>query len=1068
MLCLNFGVNGQKLLTTEITGMVLDINGKPVNGATVSLKTAGLKTTSDKEGTFTFKTHILNDVLKVTYVGYVPVEISIDKNKYLALFKVVLDKSNRELNEVAILSTGYQSIAKERATGSFAQPNSQMFEARVAPNIISKLDGITSGLIFNKNATSSATGSADLSIRGRSTIFANDQPLIVVDNFPFNGDLNTLNPNDVASITILKDAAAASIWGVKAGNGVIVITTKRGKMGQPINISLNSNITISERPNLFYNPNFISSSDYIDIEAFLFKNGRYDVLLGDMTNYPVVSPVIQILNKQKNGLLNSSIAEQQLNSLRANDIRAEELKYFYQKSVAQQYSLSFSGSTDKISYYFSSGFDKTLTSFVNNENDRITLNTQNTFKPFKNLELSAGLYYVKSNINNDNTLTSLNSYNYLPYQRFTDADGIPLILGRTVNDVYKEQALKNGFLDWSYIPLNELGASPATSKITDTRINIGLKYKIITGLSAEVKYQYQQADNVGRFYQSPESYQTRDLINRYSIVNANKVTGYNIPLGGILRHSNTGSESNNMRGQFGYEREWAKSSLSAIAGYEISQFTTQTNSANYYGYNDDLGTSIQVDGTGSFNLNPSGEGSINTYSGITSRLDRIRSSFVNAAYTYDSKYTLSGSARIDGSNYFGVKTNQKNVPLWSVGILWNISRESFYQMGWLQDLKIRLSHGYNGNLDKNNTGITTFKYSPVGATYTNQTYANIINIGNPDLKWEKIEITNLGIDFGLKDRNITGTLEYYRKRGTDLLGDKPFAANTGISTLRGNYSDMKAEGLDFSLTSRNLEGVVGWTTTFLFSATKDKVTRYDVIDPNSVNYTGSYNFNPVVGNPVYGIYSYKWAGLDPINGDPRGYLNMQVSKDYGAIINNTTPDELEYSGPARPTVFGGLNNLVSFKKLTLSFNISYKLGYYFRKPSVNYYGMYQLGINQNMNNDFDRRWQKAGDESITNVPSMAAYTDSGYRDQFYNGSSATVQRGDHIRLQDISLSFDLDRTVWNKLPVKQLRLYIYANNLWIIWKANHVGLDPDAIPYNGDSQLFPSIRTISFGLKTNF
>jgi TonB-linked SusC/RagA family outer membrane protein len=1049
----------------RITGRITDTAGKPLIAATISNLVSKQQYFSDNEGVFDFSANI-GDKIIVTYLGYKPFSFIVTENQPFQ--KIVLLEATAKSEEVLIVSTGYQNIPKERATGSFSQPNKPMLEARVAPDIISKLEGITSGLVFNKNTTSSNAGNTDLSIRGRSTIFANDQPLIVVDNFPYNGDIGSINPNDVASVTVLKDAAAASIWGVRAGNGVIVITTKKGVQRQPLSISLNTNVTVSEKPDLFYNPNFISSSDYIGIETFLFNNGKYDGALNDAVNYPPVSPLIQILHKQRAGLLTPQAATQQIASLRSNDIRTEELKYFSRKPISQQYALSFSGGSDKATYYFSAGYDKSLSGQVANKNDRITLNSQNTFRPIRNLEITVGLYYIKSASSSDNTLSTINGSSYFPYLKFTDENGNPIAVDRDYSPEFKQQAIGKGFLDWSYVPLNELGNSPIQNRTNDIRLNGSIKYALIPGLNAEIKYQYQQITNEGNFYQSIQSYDVRNLINQYSVVTADKVSGYHIPLGGILSTSNGNTISKNIRGQLSYQKDWQKHAISAIAGYELSEITFDSRGAYYYGYNNELGTSSAVDGTTTFNLNPSGSGTINTSQGISGTLNRLRSAFTNVAYTYNGKYTISGSARIDGSNFFGVKTNQKNIPLWSAGGLWDLDKEKFYNSDWLPTLKLRVSYGFNGNLDKGNTGVTTFKYNALGAKYTNLTYAGIINIGNPDLKWETISITNVGIDFGSKSQIITGTLEYYWKKGTDILGDKPFAANTGITKLRGNYSDMKATGVDVSIISRNLRGKLKWTSTFLLSAVNDEVTRYQVIDPYSSNYTSIKNLNPVVGKPVYGIYSYKWAGLDPANGDPRGYFNNQVSKDYSSIINNTTVDQLKYEGAARPTVFGGFNNSFSYRQFTLAFNISYKLGYYFRRNSVNYYGMYNLGISQNMNGDFDRRWQKAGDEKITNVPSMAGYSEALYRDQFYNGSSTTVEKGDHIRLQDVNLSFDIDRTLWRTMPVKSLRLYVYANNLGIIWRANHQGLDPDAVPYNGDNQSTPTPRSISFGLKTSF
>jgi len=970
-----------------------------------------------------------------------------------------------DLYQVDVVSTGYQQTPINQTTGSFVLVDNAQIRRKVSGDLLSRLDGITNGLLFNKNTLSSSSGGLDLSIRGRSTIYANDQPLIILDNFPFNAGWDAINPNDVTSINLLKDAAAAAIWGVRAGNGVIVITTKKGKYKMPLNLSFNSNLTISGKADVFYNPNYLTSSDYIDIETFLFNNGKYDAALADKVNYPELSPVVQLLDKQRKGYSSAETAAQ-LNALRTNDFRKDELKYYYRKPVSQQYFLNISGGTEKSAHYLSAGYDRSLLSLVNNENNRITINTHHTVKIGKHLELTGGLYYVGGNDKLDSTI-ALTS-NAAPYYQFKDSDGHPTVFDMGYNSNFNIKALSQGFLDWSYVPLDELNQNISHVKNSDYRMNVGLKYNLVTGLNAEVKYQNEQIKNTAELVNSLQSYSARNQINQYSIVEAGQVIGYHIPVGAIQNQTISKIKSQNFRAELNYQKSWKNQEWNAIVGYELSEFDTEAYRNKKYGYDAKTGASIAVDTSSTFSLNPSGTGNITTTTNLFGKLDRIRSAFAKVSYTYSDKYTISGSMRTDASNYFGIKTNQKNVPLWSTGFLWRLDNENFYKLSWLPVLKLRASYGFNGNLDKRITGITTFAYSGLLSTNTNLPYANIYNVGNPELRWEKIGIANFGIEFGLKEQIVSGKVEYYFKKGTDMIGDRAFSASSGIKVLRGNYSEMKSNGLDISIHSQNLKGSVSWQTDFLFSTGKDKVTKYEFIEPSSVLYVGMNNIRPVLNKPVFGIYSYKWAGLDPLNGDPRGFFKGEISKDYGGIVNETTLKDLEYNGPARPTIFGGFNNTISFSRFTLGVNISYKLGYYFRKPSVNYYNMYQLSLKGNTNNDFSQRWQNPGDEVKTNVPAMAKYTSDGTRDRFYNGSSATVAKGDHVRLQDISLSYDWNLSGSKKLAFKQIQVYVYANELGIIWKANHFGLDPDLVNSMFGRLSNPTVRSISFGIKVDF
>jgi TonB-linked SusC/RagA family outer membrane protein len=1051
---------------TTVIGKVTDSTGAVLPGATVKIKGSDKITLTDLAGAFTITANE-GDVIEVSFIGFQSVFFKVKIGDPFR--EIVLYSSTSKLNEVSVVSTGYQTLPKERATGSFAQPIKEMYNERVSTDILSRLSGITSGLSFNAN-TSTASAAPDINIRGRSTIFANDQPLIVVDNFPYSGDINNINPNDVESITILKDAAAASIWGVRAGNGVIVVTTKKGKTNQPLKVGFNANSTVFAKPNLNYNPNHLNASSYIDLETYLFKQGYYNANLSDVTNYPVVSPATELLAAQRAGTISANSLTAQLNTLKGLNVNDQIRKFLFQNATNQQYGLNVSSGSSKATYFFSGGYDYNLSSAKNNSYQRVTLNSQNTFKPIAKLEINVGLNVVQNRNRLDNTVG--NTVNHVfPYSQIADASGQPLPISYGYRDSYVQAAPGSGFLDWSYNPLKDLGVADNVTTNTDIRLTSGVKYTFIEGLSGDVKYQYERSNIQNRNFESQQIYFTRNLINQFSIVTGGNVTGYNVPLGGILGLANTNTISNNLRGQLNYNRRWKNSAIAAIAGVEFSQVSSASNGSSFYGYNDDNATFANVNTTTFYNVNPSGNtATINSGLNVGGTLDRIRSSFTNVAYTYQAKYTLSGSARIDGSNYFGVATNQKSLPLWSVGGKWDINKEQFYGLSWLPVLDFRATYGYNGNLDRSVTGVTTLLYQS-NALYTNLPYSTILNIGNPDLTWEKTGIANFAIHFSSKNDAISGSLEYYLKKETDVLGYKTFPNNAGIISLEGNYSDMSGRGFDLTLISRNLNGKLKWSTTFLISHATDKVTRYDVAPLASQLVGADGNGTvavPNLGKPVFGLYSYKWGGLNPSNGNPIGFVSGVHSEDYDAIINNSSVNDLVYSGPARPTYFGGINNHLSYGGFSLDIQINFKLGYYFRKPTINYSQITASGTAYLIvNKDYDSRWMKLGDEKTTNIPSLI-YPFSTSRDQFYQGSEVNVEKGDHVRLQDISLSYDFNRSAFPKLPFSNLQLFIYGNNIGILWNANHSGLDPDAVPSGNDRSTIPNPRSIAFGVKGTF
>jgi TonB-linked SusC/RagA family outer membrane protein len=1057
-----------------VTGFVTSADdNKPLPGATIQLSDSKIQVASGRNGDFKILTSDSTGILTVSFLGYHSKQIPFSPGN-TGPFNVLLTPNASELKEV-IVSTGYQTLPRERATGSFVQIDSTLINRRVSTDVISRLEGIVSGLLFNRNTSASSNGALDISIRGHSTLFSNDQPLVVVDNFPYDGDINNINPNDVASITILKDAAAASIWGVRSGNGVIVITTKKGKLNQKLSIELNANLTIGDKPNLYYDPNYLDANDFINVEQALYKTGFYNSAIS--SGYQVISPVVQILANQTTGSITATDANNQINALRGLDVRNQLEKYFYRKSADQQYNLNFRGGGDKSDYYLSLGYDNDLANQVGNNNDRITINSNYNFYPVKNLQLSAGIFYTKTNAQNNSTVADINNINgksqIYPYAQIADATGNPLSVVHNYSQNFVNGATNAQLLDWNYRPLDELQSADNTSSAFDNRLNFGLKYSFLSGFNVDFKYVFENTQTTTNNYFNENTYYTRNLINEFTQVNSNGTLSYPVPEGGILQSANASLLSQHIRGQLNYTKDWgAKNSFTALLGSEWSSaVNTLTNQSPAYGYDNSTGANYSnIDYLDYYSLNPRGTGSLQVPNGqiYSSTTDHFISYFSNAAYTYDNIYTFSISGRIDKSNLFGVNTNQKAVPLYSAGLSYNISKEQFYKIDWLPVARLRITYGYNGNINKTATAVTTISQQS-NSYYSGIPYANIANPGNPDLQWEKDRIINLGFDFGLLNQIITGSAETYFKKGINLFGNSSLPPSSGFSTFFGNTANTAGHGVDITINSHNIYNQnFKWLTSFLYSYAFDKVTKYGVTSTTTSYLTqgdgNSGTITPLVGAPLFGIYSYRSGPLTHNTGDPQGYLNGTLSTDYASIIKNTPVSGLIYNGPSRPTSFGSFRNTFIYKDLSLSFNVIYKLDYYFRRSSIQYSALYSSWLG---NKDFDKRWQKPGDEAFTTVPSMPLPTADPNRDFFYTFSQTLVDNGDNIRLQDISLNYDLTKTLLKNSPFSNLSVYAYINNVGILWRANHDGLDPDVYSLPGGNMTsLPLPRTFSIGLKT--
>lgn len=1043
----------------DVHGRVTDSTGTPLVGANVRIKSTKIGVTTNSNGEFDFKNIEVGTVLEITYISYLSQEITITRENANGI-NITLKAAIGDLQEVTI-STGYQTLPKERSTGSFAQIDNKKFNQQVSTDVLGRLEAITNSVIADRS-TSGAGGR--LMIRGLSTIRGPKDVLVVVDNFPYNGDINNINPNDVESVTILKDAAAASIWGARAGNGVIVITTKKGRLNQPLSVSFNANLTTGDKPNLNYIPQ-ISSSDFIDVEQMLYSKGFYD---SDITspNKPALSPVVEILAKNNGVLSATDLAA--INALRPLDIRDQFNKYLYRKSFNQQYALSLNGGTDKLAWISSVGYDKNISN-LDADYNRYNVRFQNTYKPLRDLQLTTGIYYTQTKSGSGRPgygSISTNSLRFLPYAQFADANGNSIAMIKDYRQSYITTVGNGKLLDWLYYPLEDYKHTTNTNAVTDMLANAGLNYKIITGLHAELKYQYERQQSLGKNLADEQSYLARNRVNSFTQITSAGQPIYKVPVGGILDISNTLLESNNLRGLMNYDNRWGKSELVGIVGMEVRRSHTTSDQNRYYGYNDNILTNGNVDYTTPYPNIISGTNSFipgNAY--IGDLRNNFVSTFGNAAYTYDNKYTISLSGRRDASNLFGLKTNDQWNPFWSVGAGWNLSNEKFYKFDWIPFLKLRATYGFSGNIDPSMVAVSTIAYNPSLSFYSNNIYANYSNYYNPELRWETSKMLNFGLDFKAAHNRISGSIEYYQKKGENLFGEslQDYTAGVGPAIVK-NVASMSGNGIDIELNTLNANGAVKWSTTLNFSYYKDKVTDYYLGNLQGSNFVSSYNNVVISGlkdKPVYGIYAYRSAGLDPQTGDPRGYLNGEISKDYISLTSTGTQiSDLKFFGSALPTKFGSFINNITYKNFSLNFSVLYKLGYYFRRSSINYNSLFTNWLGHS---DFANRWKQPGDEQTTSIPSVT-YPTTTSREAFYAGSEGLVEKGDHIRLQYVTVAYDLQKEQLRGWPFKSIQIYVNANNLGILWRANKMGIDPG---YNGQYAI-PLPKTYAFGIKGSF
>jgi TonB-linked SusC/RagA family outer membrane protein len=1082
----------------RIKGKIVDENRKPMPGVNVKMKNTLRNFPTNEQGEFSIVVPNGRTTIQITYIGYMSQELVITESS-LKNLNIQLVPNVGLLSEVQVVTNGYQDLAKERATGSFEVVTATQLEHSNSPNLLRRLEGITTAINFNNNSVFKPTIAgtqlsvtnrnrsplADITIRGKNTLsfstapFNNSGfPLLVIDGIASAYSIDQLDPENIETITILKDAASASIWGSRAANGVIVIKTKRGNYSQPPQITFNTNFNITEKPDLFYKAK-MTVADFIDAERERFI--REQTVLSNPTplsSQTVRGDVVEIMNDYLNRkVISREEAEAMITVLKSHDVRQDISKYVLRQAVNQNYSFAVSGGAKKSTYFLSANYNKYLNNTYNSDADRLSLQYNGSLKLLPALDISWQANYSKQHTDNQNSNTSVGtSYTqFKPYDRLADDYGNPIQLFKYrpafVNAL--RSTYGSNILDMTYKPLEERELGYFNSKIQGINLAVNINYKIISSLALNVAYSYnrQLTDEVE--FISRNSYYIRELTNRFTNVSD---FSRNLPYGDFFSPNRVQYTGQTFRSQLNYNKSWSqKHDVNAIAGVDISENYSYQNQNSFVGYDGErltFSTNINPSATYPFLYDILGgvpSGQIPFAVNIFENRIRSFSTYANASYTYNKKYTISGSVRKDGSNLFGVLENKTGTPFYSTGLSWNILKENFIANDIFSRLQFRITYGYNGNSNPAAFPRPRITYSTTGGV-NGLLFASVpltTDATNNELRPEKTGVFNLGLDFGIFKDRISGSLEFYQKRTKDLIASNLIDPSTGFSTLSYNTGNLKAYGSDIIINSKNYaRGEFSWNSNFLYSFNRVKVSALYIpggVTANAVvagTGTGTY----AVGYDLSRLFAFRWAGLDPQNGNPRVYLNSQVlvindgatgTVNYNAV-RNAPASTAKYIGSTVPLHFGSFRNTFNYNKFSLSFNILYKLNYFTRRPLVdlaNYSALY--GENATLiGAEYAQRWRNPGDELSTNVPSLT-YPGNSLKDYIYQYSDINVIQADHIRLQEINLGYQTQKA-W--LGLQNVRIFLNIANLGIIWRANKLNVDPDINDV-------PNPRTYGFGLS---
>lgn len=1020
----------------KIRGQVLDNEDIPLVGADVLVKgtTAGVYT--DVDGYYEIEVPDNPEVsLIFNFFGMKPHEELIGSRDRI---NVILFPDVEMLDAVVV--TGYQTISKERTTGAFAKVNSEQFETQRISNVSTMLEGRVAGL-------------NDGQIRGVTSMNGLTTPLYVIDGFPVEKTTNDgygnwvesvpdINPEDIQSITVLKDAAAASIYGARAANGVVVITTKRAQKDQ-MNVSFSA--TLSIQPYSTYADKYLAdAATMVELEReWAAQNpnlqgaGAAAYAQGLLDDNTFTTQGIRTLLRGYAGQMTQSEVDAQLAALAAmgysyyDDIK----RYGARNPFSQQYNLSFGRGSEKNTFNASITYRNNLESDKYTDNDDIGINIQNTTQITKWLTLDVGTYLNYGSGSTQSFSLFSPGYTYMPYDRLVNGDGS--YYTNRQEDRYSAYNMSilnsNGLYNLDITPLDEIGMNLTRQKNFSNRTYARLAIKFTDWLKYTASFQYEYANYATEQLRSKDSYDVRNTVNTYASANGDGTATFNIPYGNIYFTSNNITRAYNFRQQLDFNKTFAgKHEVTALVGTETRENKNNYENRTLYNYDPDLMTYSLIDQVGLSSMGSIwGWGSFTTQNTayLLELINRYVSFYGNAAYTYDDRYTVTGSIRWDKTNLFSTGSKYQKRPIWSVGASWNIDREEFMQgADWVNMLKLRFSYGIGGNIAKNSAPYMTAYFG--SNQHVGGISGTIQSRPNPNLRWEKTATTNVGVDFSLLDNRLSGTVEYYYKNGTDLLANTNGVPTEGwgYSTYTINNGEMVNEGFEISLNGTAVS-TSDWRFDIgaIFSYNRNEVTYVNVEAPVSfllIDYPAAY---PRIGNPYNAIYGYQWAGLSA-QGTPQLYDRN------GELYDDMTPSDIEdllYFGTTVPVYSGALNLNLRWRNWELAAQFLFEGGHKMRNTSLPFIN----GSIAPVSNRIADRWQQPGDEAHTDVPRYISSENPLYNYNYYTmyaQSSVNIIDASNLSLNNLSLTYRLPSNACSKLAMKGARIMAAAENLFMV------------------------------------
>ncbi|MBR4921497.1 MAG: TonB-dependent receptor [Prevotella sp.] len=1031
---------GMAIAQTKVNGTVIaQEDNEPVIGASVLVVGTNVGTVTDVNGQFSLTVPAGKNTLRITYVGMEPIEVSARAN-----MRILLTSDQKALDEVIVVA--YGTAKKASFTGSAESVNAEDMELRPITSVTKALEGNVSGVQVT-SASGQPGSSPSIRIRGFGSINASNSPLYVVDGIPYDGSLATINPSDIESMTVLKDASSGALYGARGANGVVMITTKKGKEGK-VNVTWRSNIGWSNRATKRYS--HVSQKDYVQLTYEALRNAAWDkgsswsdaeavarqslgkTLGGEMYN-PFKNytwdTIIDPTTGQVRADAQSAWDEDWLDAVTRNN------------AFRHEHQFSASGGNDRIKYALSLGYL--------NEDGILETTAYQRYTARVNVDTKITDWF-KANVglNVAHAISNFSDYDGSSYSNvWYTAQFINPLFPVYLKDANGQSIYKNGEIEYDWGEAREDGSKRPGSLSDHSSLGMLMLDQTetlndVAGMRAGLVFG-SDSDNMGwakglkLAINFGFDYNTANKSNYMNMEHGNQAAQ-----GGLLEKENGRTQSYTFNQLLTWNRTFGKHNFDVLFGHEYYAYS--------YKYLGATRTGLMA---GILELRPGA--TLKDADSYSSKY-RINSWLSRFNYSYDDKYYFSASLRSDASSRF--KKGNRTGTFWSLGANWRISQENFMKdIKWIDNLSFKVSYGEQGNDDIGSyyawQGLSSVSYPNANAAG-----AVLSTLENSDLSWEKNGNFNIGLEGTLLNRRIRFSAEYYHRKTTDMLLNYPMAVSTGFGGYDANVGNMVNQGFEFEVSGTPVRTKdFEWNLTWMGSTIKNEVTKLTAESPEIL--TGSYIIKE--GLPLNTFYLRKSAGVDPSTGKE---LWWAYDKDEdGNIINEHITSKYKEAASCRyemgsriPDLYGSIGTDLNYKGISLSILTTYSIGGKVL-DGLYYSDMNMTYLSGTWSTNALRRWQKPGD--ITDVPRMEIKADTYVTDRYLINAS-------YFAIKNITLSYSLPSSIVRHLRLNGIKVYGSFDNVALF---SHLdGMDPQYNFSGGTTYAYAPNKTLSFGVEVNF